>query len=170
MTPNPFAHLYSYNRWANGRLLEAAAALPGSLLERDLGVSHRSLWATLQHIVWGEWRWLGRWRERPATGLSPLDCSDLAALQTRWAEITRDQQEFLRQLTPTDLERIIGYENPPGTRWEYSLRDMLQHLVNHSTYHRGQVAALLRQLGAVPPATDYLVFLDELAAGSAPTS
>jgi uncharacterized damage-inducible protein DinB len=83
-------------------------------------------------------------------------------MRLRWAEVEREQVEFIERLNPADLERPISYENPPGTRWTYPLAAMLQHVVNHSTYHRGQVAAMLRQLGTAPSPTDYLVFLDEL--------
>ncbi len=160
--------LYGYNRWANGRLLAAAATLVPELLTRDLAVSHRSVWGTLQHIAWGEWLWLGRWRIHTPTGLNPQGCRDLAALRTRWAEIEREQLEFLQRLTAPDLKRPVTYDNPPGTRWTYDLGHMLQHLVNHSTYHRGQVAAMLRQLGTIPPATDYLVYFDEHSADTGP--
>jgi uncharacterized damage-inducible protein DinB len=160
--------LYAYNEWANARLLGAAARLPTALLTRELGSSHASVWGTLRHIVWAEWRWLGRWQTRAPAGPDPLACQDLAALQHRAGEIASQQRAFLRRLTPVDLERLVSYENPPGTRWTYALGDMVQHLVNHSTYHRGQVAAMLRQLGNAPPATDYLVYLDEGAAGAGP--
>lgn len=163
VTPSQVQLLYAYNRWANGQLLDAAAMLPHEAVVRDLGASYQSVCATLRHILWGEWLWLGRWQECPSTGPSPLECPDLNALRTRWREVQREQVEFLQQRTAADLERLIGYENPPGTRWTYTLGQMLQHVVNHSTYHRGQVAAMLRQLGTVPPPTDYLVFFDELA-------
>jgi uncharacterized damage-inducible protein DinB len=156
--------LYAYDRWANGRLMAPASTLSHELLSRDFTPSNHSIWRTLQHILWGEWLWLGRWQERPPVELSPWECSDLESLRGRWAEIEREQIEFLERLNPADLERPISYENPPGTRWTYPLAAMLQHVVNHSTYHRGQLAAMLRQLGTAPLPTDYLVFLDELAA------
>ena len=165
LTPSQVQLLYAYNRWANSRVLHAAATLSREALVRDLGASYHSVWGTLRHILWGEWLWLGRWHERPSTGPSPLECPDLSALKTRWLEVQREQLEFLQHRTPADFERPISYENPPSTRWTYTLGQMLQHVVNHSTYHRGQVAAMLRQLGSVPPPTDYLVFFDELAAG-----
>jgi len=136
------------------------------LLHRDLAVSYRSIFGTLQHILWAEWRWLGRWLMRALAGRDPLECRDLVALRARWTEIEREQLEFLQRLTAADLGRPISYDNPPGTRWTYELRHMLQHLVNHSTYHRGQVAAMLRQLDTAPPATDFLVYLDERAAAT----
>ena len=135
---------------------------------RDVGVSHGSVWGTLGHIVWGEWRWLGRWRSQAPSGTSPLECTELEALIRRCQEIQSEQERFVAALRTADLERPLSYESPPGTRWTYTLGQMLQHVVNHSTYHRGQVAAMLRQAGVAPPATDYLVFFDELAARGAP--
>jgi len=59
---------------------------------------------------------------------------------------------------------VIKYRNTAGTPFEGPLWPMLQHVVNHSSYHRGQIATLLRQLGAKPMATDLIVFHRELAA------
>lgn len=72
-----------------------------------------------------------------------------------------EQQTFLKLLTDGLLETRVSYKNFSGQQWQYSLAQMIQHLVNHSSYHGGQVVALLRQLGQTPPATDLLVFLDE---------
>jgi uncharacterized damage-inducible protein DinB len=115
----------------------------------------------LLHTAWGEWLWLGRWRTAGPCGGNPGDSTGLADLETRWAEIARQQIAVIDGLGATGLDRTIRYENPPGTTWTYALGEMVRHTVNHSTYHRGQVASLLRQLGTAPPATDYLVFLDE---------
>lgn len=61
--------------------------------------------------------------------------------------------------------RRIAYVNTKGERWEYPLGRLMQHVVNHSTYHRGQVTTLLRQLGVKPLATDLLVFHDQAEKG-----
>lgn len=73
----------------------------------------------------------------------------------------RDQKEFVERLTDEDLRERVSYENQRGERWEYTRAHMMQHVVNHSSYHRGQIAVLLRQLGKGPIATDFLLFLDE---------
>jgi len=154
--------LYAYNRWANARLLDASSLLPDELLRRDVASSYRSIFETLRHIAWGEWLWLGRWQEQAPAGRNPLFCADLTALRPRWSEIERDQSQFISGLAPLDLDRSVSYENPAATRWTYSLRHMLHHVVNHSTYHRGQVAGMLRQAGTTPPATDFLLYLDAM--------
>lgn len=164
MTPSDVQVLYAYNRWANDRTLRAAAPVPDDQLRRDLGSSHRSLWDTLLHIAWGEWRWLGRWEGRSqGPGADPTTCADLAALRTRWGQVADAQRTLVELLSAADLERAMTYENPPGVRWTYSLGQMLQHVVNHSTYHRGQVTSLLRQLGFPAVPTDFLVYFDALA-------
>lgn len=154
-------HFYDYNRWANGRLLGAAAALAPELLTRDLGSSYGSVWITLRHILWGEWLWLGRWQARTPAGLDPQTLHDFPALRSRWTEIEQEQLALLDGLTAADLARLLSYDNPPGTSWTYTLGEMIYHVLNHSTYHRGQVAGMLRQLDVTPPTTDYLVYLDE---------
>ncbi len=159
--------LLSYNAWANRRLFQAAAPHPPDVLRRDLAASHGSVWGTLLHIVWGEWLWLGRWQTAPAPGRNPSDSRSLPELEARCAEIARQQLAFIDGLSETDLDRRISYENPPGTIWTYAIGDMVRHVMNHSTYHRGHAAALLRQLGGTPPATDYLLFFDAGAPGPA---
>ena len=82
-------------------------------------------------------------------------------MRVQWAEMVRTRAPLLAGLTEQVLKEPITYENPPGTSWTYSVRQVLLHVVNHSTYHRGQVASMLRQLGTVPPATDLLIYVDE---------
>lgn len=153
--------LYDYNCWANARLLEAASNLTVEQFNRDLASSHGSVHGTLVHILSGEWIWLKRWqKESPQAMFSPADFPTLACVRAKWAEVEHEQMAFVRGVTEVSLKKVIAYENTLGETWRYPLQRMMQHLVNHSTYHRGQVMAMLRQLGAEPAATDFLVFLD----------
>jgi uncharacterized damage-inducible protein DinB len=165
MTPAQARSLFAYNRWANDRILTAAAALDTGALTRDLHVSYRSVLGTARHLAWAEWLWLGRWLEgHSQISPNPGDAADLGDLRVRLGAVEQAQRAFVAGLTMADCDRRISYENPPGTTWTYTLGEMLQHLINHSTYHRGQIVGLLRQLGATPPTTDYLVYIDELPA------
>jgi uncharacterized damage-inducible protein DinB len=153
--------LFDYNRWANARLGEAASALNTQQFIKDLASSHRSVRDTLVHILSGEWIWLQRWQgQSPKSMFDPAAFPCLAALRTKWAEVEREQMNFVHNVTEFSLKKIIAYENLQGETWRYPLQRMMQHLANHSTYHRGQVTTMLRQLGAEPAATDFLVFLD----------
>ena len=155
------AELYAYDRWANAQIMEASLALTEEQLHKPLGASYVSVFGTLRHILWGEWLWLRRWQalSKPY-GPDPSTLTQLSVLRQHWSAFEQQQTAFLATLRDADLDRIVSYENPPGTPWSYSLRHMLQHVANHSTYHRGQVVTLLRQLGAHHRPTDFLVFFD----------
>jgi len=156
--------LYHYNAWANHRTLEACAALTEKQFSQDLSTSFGSVRGTLVHILGGEWIWLERWQGRSPEALLPeSEFPTLASMQERWVEIERGLAEFVAGLKPSDLDRVIEYRNLRGNRFGYPLMSMLHHLVNHGTYHRGQVTTLLRQLGAKPRATDLLRYYDALA-------
>ena len=154
--------LYGYNRWANRLLLRAAQLLKWQDFTKDLRVSHGSIRGILVHILWGEWLWLRRWQgESPKQIFAPQEFPDWNTVESRWHGIEQEQITLMKNLTDELLSSRVSYENLEGVRWEYSLAEMTQHLANHSSYHRGQIAVLLRQLGQTAPATDFLVFLDE---------
>jgi uncharacterized damage-inducible protein DinB len=154
--------LYAYNRWANRNLLNASQLLGEEDFVRDCGASHHSIRGTLVHILWGEWLWLRRWQgESPKRVFALEDFPSWTAVGARWNAVEEEQNAFVEQLTDALLLRRISYENLEDVRWEYTLAEMMQHVVNHSSYHRGQVAVLLRRFGQTAPATDFLVFLDE---------
>lgn len=153
--------LYRYDRWANARVLGAAAPLTEEEFQRDLPGSFRSVRDTLTHILSAEWIWLMRWKgTSPRALLDPADFPSLPRLEARWTEVEAEQIGFLEDLTDSALDRQIAYVNTKGETWRYPLGQMMQHLVNHSSYHRGQVTTLLRQLKAKPAATDFLLFFD----------
>jgi uncharacterized damage-inducible protein DinB len=156
--------LYEYNQWANLRVLAAVSEITTDLFTRDMGNSFPSIRDTLTHILSAEWIWLRRWHgESPKAMLNASELSSLEVLKSRWSEIQRAQTEFIRSLTEDLLDGRIRYANIRGEENEYPLWQMMQHVVNHSTYHRGQVTTMLRQLGAKPLSTDLLVFHDTKA-------
>jgi uncharacterized damage-inducible protein DinB len=154
--------LYAFNRWATHRILEATGVLSPDDLARDLRTSYKSVRGTLVHTMWAEWIWLQRWLgSSPRLVFSEDQFPGVGAIESRWAEVERDRQDFIEPLTDEGLRRVVPYVNMQGRRREYPLVHMMQHVVNHSSYHRGQVVTLLRQLGRVPPATDFLDYFDE---------
>lgn len=153
--------LYEYNTWANDRVLDVASHLTPEQFLRHLGSSYRSVRDTLAHVIGGEWIWLMRWKSTSPNALpAPSDFPTLAALRTRWLEVQREQAEFVFGLTEEALVAQVAYINTRGEAFSYLLWQTMQHVVNHSTYHRGQITTMLRQLGAEPIATDFLVFYD----------
>ena len=167
MNPEDVRTLFDYNDWANRRVCDACATLTPEQFTRDLGSSFRSLRDTLAHTMGGEWLWLERWRGRAPKGIPPAgDFPTLAALRARWDEIGRDLKQFVAGLRAEDLPRTITYHALDGKEYSQPLWHLLQHLANHATYHRGQTATMLRQLGAKPAPTDLVVFYRERAAAT----
>jgi uncharacterized damage-inducible protein DinB len=160
--------LYRYNQWANDRAFEAASGLTLEEFTRDLGNSYPSVRDTLTHLVWAEWIWLQRWK-----GTSPQHRFDAAefphvnTLATRWRELKAEQGALVEAVTGERLHAVLTYVNLQGRTFRYTLWRQMYHVVNHSTYHRGQLTTMLRQLGRVPVPTDFLVFHDELDSGPA---
>ena len=161
MNKQDVEYLYEYNRWANARLLDAASKLTPEQYSRDLQSSHRSVRDTLAHILAAEWIWLERWKGvSPNALLIPSEFPTVESLATRWAVVEGDYTAFLSGVTDGSLATVIAYTNTRGEEWAYPLGRMLQHVMNHSSYHRGQVTTMLRQLGAQVNPVDLLVFMD----------
>lgn len=158
--------LFAYNRWANARVLDAASVLTQEQLEADLATSHRSLHGTLTHILAAEWIWLMRCKGiSPGSLLDPADFPSLDSLREKMTIVEEEQRELIDGLDDQELARVIAYVNMKGERWEYPLTQIMQHMVNHSSYHRGQAVGMLRQLGAEGVQTDYLAYIDTSPAG-----
>jgi len=153
--------LFTYNYWARDRHLQACEALTEEQYSRLLEHSFPSLRDTLTHMVAVEWLWLERWHGRsPKALLAPHELPTLAALSARWRLVESEMKRYLAQLSEEALEQPLAYVNLKGQACSYPLWRMLLHLINHQTYHRGQVASILRQLGVQPPPVDFLVAHD----------
>jgi uncharacterized damage-inducible protein DinB len=150
--------LFAYNYWARDRQLEACGALSQEQFERPLGSSFSSVRDTLAHLVGAEWVWLERFRGRSPRELPPCDeFPTLRAIREHWRSVEQGVWEYLAHLNEETLAQPLTYMNFGGQTWAYPLWRALLHLVNHQTYHRGQVTTLLRQLGIRPRPVDLLV-------------
>ena len=156
--------LYDYNYWACDLQLEACSQLGEEQFVRPMGNSFSSLRDTLVHLLGAEWLWLERWRGRSPRNTIPVEeVPMLRAIQTRWQQVEQELRNYLATLSTDALAHSITYTNLRGETWTYPLWQTLYHLVNHQSYHRGQVTTLLRQLGATPVPVDFLVYLDTRA-------
>lgn len=164
MTPQEMRTLYDYNAWANHRSLEASSSLTAEQFVQPMGSSFSSVRDTLAHIYGGEWVWLERFQGRSPSSLpDATEFKDVTSLQERWHELETRLLGFVRGLTQTDLDRVTEYKTLKFGVYRNPLWQSMQHLVNHGTYHRGQVTTLLRQLGAQPILTDLMHFYRERA-------
>ncbi|MGA2984885.1 MAG: DinB family protein [Terriglobia bacterium] len=157
--------LYDYNYWARDRQFQACAALTSEQFVRPMGSSFSSVRDTLAHLLVVEWIWLERWLGRSparhdAKAFAAEKYPSIESVRHGWGPIEKGVRDFLRTCPEEKLAQPLSYTNMQGDASTYPLWRILFHLVNHQTYHRGQITTLLRQLGATPPQTDYLVAFD----------
>lgn len=164
MTPNEVRALFDYNAWANHRSLEAAAQLSADQFTKPLGSSFSSSRDTLMHICGAEWIWFERFQGRSHSAIPDFSAiQTVEALRGHWTPQEKALLEYVDGLTQSDLDRILEYKTINFGVYTNPLWQSLQHLANHGTYHRGQIAAMIRQHGAKPIATDLMHFYRERA-------
>jgi uncharacterized damage-inducible protein DinB len=155
--------LYDYNYWASERILAAAEGVTEAQFTAPAKLSHGSLHATLVHIFSAEWIW----RVRSQEGISPAglpdeaDVSTLDMLRGRWRSEEGLMRSFLAGLRDEDLSRKIRYTTTRGLPFENELWQILHHVVNHGTQHRGEAAVLLTEYGRSPGDLDFILYLRE---------
>lgn len=151
--------LLDYHYWARDRIIESLDALTPEQYAKDLGSSFKSLRDTVVHTYGAEWIWYERWVGRAPTGLPDVSLfPDVATLRTAWKVQERNVRLLVDALAASDeLERAFRYRMFDGQETESLFSQMLQHVVNHATFHRGQVTTMLRQLGASAPKPQDLI-------------
>jgi len=153
--------LYEYHWWANRRLWDVAAALGEEVARRPVGgqFSFPTLKGMFAHIYGADWVWLQRWNgTSPAALPGDADFPSLAALRGRWDAVEAEQRGFVTALTAGDLERIVEFKTTDGRLDRLPLWALLQHVVNHATHHRSEVATMLTMVSGSPPPTDLVVY------------
>jgi uncharacterized damage-inducible protein DinB len=167
MTFEDIWNLLDFHYWARDRMLDALDALTVEQYTKPLGNSFESLRDTVVHIYSAEWIWYLRWTGQPPTGFPAAeDFPDLAAIRAAWTSQEQKTRRFVDGLGPQGLDQVFDYRLFNGQAGSSVFWHMLQHVVNHATYHRGQVTTMIRQLGATPPRSqDLIAFYRERASG-----
>ena len=143
--------LLDYHYWARDRLLDALEPLAPEQFTRDLGSSFKSIRDTVAHTYAAEWAWHSRWQGHSPTALLPPDqFADVASIRAVWSAHEAKMRAFLEELGDNGIARVFDYKLLSGQPGSSPFWQMLQHVVNHASYHRGQVTTMLRQIGAVP--------------------
>jgi uncharacterized damage-inducible protein DinB len=144
-----------YSGWASQRLLEAAKNLSPEDLTRNVGASHGSILGTLSHIHFADRIWYSRVVDPNEAVIRE---SDLPTLEKEWPAIQRKWEAWAEGLQDADLGRMIATKSMDGIPYEVAAEKTVMHLVNHDSLHRGQVMAMIRQLGIAPPPTDLMMY------------
>lgn len=160
-----FVMMANYNAWANARVFRMAGTLPRELYHKEVGAYFKSLHGTLNHVLVGDQIWMRR-----LTGLgshpkklNAILFDDLPALHA--ARVREDGQilDFVQGLAEPAFGESCDYQTLNGTPQRQLRRDILAHVFNHQTHHRGQAHAILTLLGiSEPEPLDLLVMQREM--------
>ena len=147
--------LYDYHRWANRRLFDVARALGEDLASRDVGkeFSFPTITRMFGHLYGADWVWLSRWKGTSPTKLPGAEFPTLASIRAPWDALEREQQAFVEALTASDLTRVVAFTNTEGKPFKLALWPLLQHVPNHATHHRSEIATMITMISGSPPDT-----------------
>lgn len=152
-TVETILRLFKYNEWANRRAIDA--------LKDPANHSAKAVRA-LAHLLIAEEAWLARMiTNQDSTGFDFWQGSTLDQCEQLASEVVKGYGDLLDSLTEQKLDTVATYKNSKGVEYQTPFRDILQHVLMHSMYHRGQVAMAVRAEGGTPPNTDYIAFVRE---------
>ncbi|MDX1438925.1 MAG: DinB family protein [Rubricoccaceae bacterium] len=147
-TPNSFGKRFDYHFWASTQFVD--------LLTDDESLDYaRSL---LAHAFVADWLWLKRLQGRGTTEVELFPEARLSELQHH---LQTNRANYSTFLTSADLNETVTYFSTAGEAYSDSVEDILNHVLLHGMYHRGQVAIVMRQSGTTPPSTDYIRWIRE---------
>lgn len=149
-----------YNLWANKHLSEVMLKLSDEQLDKEITSSFSSIRKTIYHIWGAEDIWKKRLSHEPFEKWAGSDNNfSLEEVIHQWNETSQWFIEFVETSSEDFLKTKLTYKNLAGTEYTNQVSDVIQHVLNHGTFHRGQLITMLRQVGITQlPATDYIAF------------
>ncbi|MSV36273.1 MAG: DUF664 domain-containing protein [Bryobacterales bacterium] len=152
----------AYTTWATNRLLAAASELTPEELARDFGTADKCVVGTLAHVFAADRIWMSRVQGRPPVKFITPEDRDLAVLRRDWPVVLAEWKQWAAGLTDDSAPTVISFQDTKGNSYSSPLWQIVLHVVNHGTHHRGQVSGFLRALGKVPPPLDLIAYYREL--------
>lgn len=148
-----------YSYWANQRYFAVAEALTDEQLHRTQGHSWGDVHSVLVHMMSSETVWLKRWHgDSPKSHLDPAKYPTLASLQLAWAGVEKEMRDFIESQTVENLLTIIAYTNFSGDTFRVPLWQMVAHVANHETHHRGELAAMFALMNVPHPEEEVIQY------------
>lgn len=144
-----FTDLFKFNDWANQRIIIT--------LEEAESDDYQML-LLLSHLLSAQIVWLNRIKDLPTSPFPLWEKYKLRELRTMNDESTTNWLDLISKNRLNTFDEMIFYKNTKGKKFESTLREILTHVINHSTYHRAQVVNIMKQKQIQPPVTDYIAY------------
>ena len=161
MNKSDIVELLEYSQWAKSRFLASLGPMKPEDFERDLHSSHGGVHGTLFHILNAENFWLRRLRGEPVESLDETRLKGLNDFRREWDRLDKEIADLVGGLTEEQLHAPFEYHDRKGNKYNHPRVWAIHQLVNHFTYHRGQIVTMQRQLGYQPANTDLIGFYRE---------
>ncbi|ANY75279.1 damage-inducible protein DinB [Paenibacillus ihbetae] len=149
--------LYDYNVWANERVMDHLDTLPGEVFLREVDLGFKSIAEVISHVVSADNIWFNRIKEEQDSIPAKKVFTDLKEARQEMDELQSQIRDYVSSLS--DTEKKVSYTMASGRQMENSIAEILQQVVNHGTYHRGNITTMLRSFGYQGVMTDYIAFL-----------
>lgn len=157
MTHTELQHLVDYHYWARDRMLAALDHISPDDYVKPLGNSFGSIRDTVVHLYHAEWVWLERWTGNSPTAAPAGTYPDVASIRAAWQALEQKVRAHVSGLEGDRANERIDYRSLAGLAGNSSRWSMVQHVVNHASFHRGQVTTMIRQVGGKAPASQDLI-------------
>lgn len=149
--------LYDYNIWANERVINHLNSLPSEIFIKQVDLGFKSIAEVIGHLVSVDEVWFARIREESPSIAVTRQFTTIEEASNYLNRLQSQIREYL--LATKDIEKRVIYKNSTGQEFENRISEIIQHVVNHGTYHRGNITTILRHLGFPGVQTDYIAFL-----------
>lgn len=162
---HPVILQYDYHKWANNRIFDHLYKLPDSVYDQEIKSVFSSLKEVFIHVYLVDGMWLsvmsGDSFSETMNVINQLkeksENPDFDEIQTLYKENNRQYEDFFSK--QEDLDEVISIEHPRYGKMDVAVSELVKHVVNHGTYHRGNITAMLRQQGHTGVPTDYIFYL-----------
>ena len=163
MMQQHFETMAAYNAWANERLYDVVAELSEAQINKNLASFFGSLMGTLNHILVGDLVWMGRLDNggRKPESLDAILHTDFDSLREDRHATDRRITNIVGGLTDQDMAGRISFQTMAGQQCNDLLSEVLTHVFNHQTHHRGQCHTMLSLLGKEAPPLDLIYYIRE---------
>jgi uncharacterized damage-inducible protein DinB len=150
----------AYNLWANEEISRSINVLSHDQQHQEIISSFNTLYKTVFHIWRAEKLWMQRLQKEKNINAPPDDFNQsMKALTLTWKQQDQEWLDWVERANNQSLERILTYCNLKGDEFCQPVFLVLHHVFNHSTYHRGQLVTMLRQVGLEKiPSTDFIAW------------
>ncbi|RUT35655.1 damage-inducible protein DinB [Paenibacillus zeisoli] len=148
---------YDYNIWASERVFEHLKTLPSDIFDKEVDLGFKSIAEVLSHLASADEVWLDRLQNDSSASIKTIRLTSLEEARIYIDSLQSRMREYV--LSIDHPEQIVYYKNSMGQEFQNSVSEIVQHVVNHGTYHRGNISTILRHLGYTSIPTDYIVYL-----------